>query len=125
VSHLPNYKLELPYVPPSQNQRRGEHWAKTRARKKKLQDDLFVLMLAEKLPKGLTRVHATASIRLPQNRRRDEGNYRDALEKALGDALQLQWLPDDTPEFFTFGALTFEEETGAARTTITLEVERA
>lgn len=116
------HELELPSVPPSQNTRRGEHWAATRRRKAQLQADFFILLTQAKLPK-LSKVHATASIRLPKNRRRDEGNYRDALEKALGDALQLQWLPDDTPEHFTFGAVVFEEETGAPRTRITLEVE--
>lgn len=115
------FELEFGNVPPSQNKRRGEHWAVTRRRKAQLQSDFFTAMLAAKVPKPLAHVHATARIRLPKNRRRDEGNYRDAIEKALGDALQLQWLRDDTPEYFTFGEVTFEEP-GKARMVVVLEV---
>lgn len=117
-------ELEFREVPPSQNTRRGEHWAKTRRRKQVWQDYFFIAMMEQRIPK-LARVHATAEITLPKNRRRDEGNYRDVLEKALGDALQLQWLPDDTPEFFTFGEVTFSPESGTTRLLVTLDCEVA
>lgn len=117
---MQTYTLVVPRAPVSQNKRRGEHWSATRRRKQGWMDDLFIVLLENKVPKNIRKAHATAVVRLPANRRRDEGNFRDLLEKALGDALQLQWLPDDTPEHFTFGALTFEQ--GAAQTTITLEV---
>lgn len=116
------YELELPYAPPSQNKRRGEHWGTTRRRKAQIEGDLMKLLLLQRVPRlnGL-KVHATAVVRLPKNRRRDEGNYRDVLEKALGDTLQLHGLDDDTPDYFTFGEITFDQ--GQAQTTITLEVE--
>lgn len=117
-------ELEFGNVPPSINTRRGEHWAKTRKRKQDWQDWFFLALLEQKVPK-LKKVHATAAIRLPRSRRRDEGNYRDVLEKALGDALQLQWLADDTPEFFTFGEVTFDKEPGRSRTIVRLECEVA
>lgn len=117
-----NVRLEFGNVPPSVNRRRGEHWSKTRKRKQEWQDWFFIALMEQKLPK-LARVHATAEITLPKNRRRDEGNYRDVLEKALGDALQLQWLPDDTPEFFTFGEVTFNPESGKAKLVVTLDCE--
>ena len=115
------FELELGNVPPSQNTRRGEHWSKTRKRKSDLQGDLMIVLLHQKVPKKLVRVHATAVITLPKNRRRDEGNYRDVIEKALGDTLQLGWLPDDTPDYFTFGEITFEQ--GKERLVIKLDVE--
>jgi hypothetical protein len=91
--------------------------------KRALQRDLHLLLQAENVPRPIPggRVRATAELLFPTARRRDEGNYRTALEKALGDALSpapskedlahgiepLRWLPDDTPDRFTFGAVTF------------------
>lgn len=119
------YELELHDAPKSINaQSRGSHWPFTRE-KQKWQSMFFIALSAAKVPKGLAKVHATAVLRFPQKRRRDEGNYRAMLEKALGDALQLQWLPDDTPEHFTFGEVTFDDERGKLRTVVTLEVEHA
>jgi hypothetical protein len=120
---MERYELLIGRAPVSQNKRRGEHWATTRRNKQQWMDDFFIALLEAKVPKDIRRAHATAVIRLPKNRRRDEGNFRDVLEKALGDALQLQWLDDDTPDYFTFGAVTFEQ--GAAQTVVTLEVWRA
>lgn len=97
----------------------GNHKAK-----RTLQADLVRLLLAAGVPQPIPggRVRATAELLFPAPRRRDEGNYRDSLEKALGDALspaptkeervlglkpQHVWLADDTPEHFTFGAVTF------------------
>lgn len=102
---------------------RGAGHARHRA-KRALQADLARLLLAENVPRPIPgdRVRASARLLFPAYRRRDEGNYRTALEKALGDALApaptkeerelgLQpmfcWLTDDTPAHFTFGAVTF------------------
>lgn len=81
--------------------------------------------MAERCPRGLATVHASASLRFAVRRRRDEGNYRTPLEKALGDALvNGGWLPDDTPEHFRFGGVLIEPDTGPARTIVTIEWER-
>src|SRR5947207_1933958 len=78
-----------------------------------------MLLLAEQLPRRLERVEASAVLTFPTRRRRDEGNYRALLEKALGDALvEGRWLVDDTPERFTFGTVSFAE--GQPRTAIEL-----
>ena len=103
--------------------RRGASIAWHKA-KRTLQADLMALLLAAGVPKPIPggRIRATAELKFPDRRRRDEGNYRAMLEKALGDALApapskeerelgLQpahvWLDDDTPDRFTFGAVTF------------------
>jgi len=117
--------IELVYndVPPSLNRlgTRGSRWTVTR-QKTRWQDIFEQLLMASGLLRDQEQIRATAQIRLPVRRRRDEGNYRWLLEKALGDALvNGRWLPDDTPEYFTFGEVTFEEP-GPARTTVTLEV---
>lgn len=103
---------------------RGAGLGRHRA-KRALQRDLTDLLAAAGVPRPIPgdRVRATADVLMPTARRRDEGNYRTALEKALGDALgpPVQsaeeraygippaegYLPDDTPEHFTFGAVTF------------------
>lgn len=64
----------------------------------------------------------TASLRFPVKRRRDEGNFRALIEKALGDALQNGgWIPDDTPELYRFGELKFDDKTGPPQTSLLLE----
>jgi hypothetical protein len=60
-------------------------------------------------------VEAAASLRFTTKRRRDEGNFRATLEKALGDALvgdraawpEGRWIPDDTRDHFRFGDIDF------------------
>lgn len=110
-------------IPPSLNTigTRGSHWVVAR-HKKRWQGAYEALLLSSTLPRGLERVEATASLRFPVRRRRDEGNYRWLIEKALGDALvNGGWLQDDTSAEFRFGRVEFEEETGPARTTIRIE----
>lgn len=124
-----SYTLSIPGTPPSLNAAKlgskGAHM-KFHREKKKWEGMCVVALLEQKVPKGLTRVRATAVCRFPQKRRRDEGNFRYLLEKALGDALQINGnLSDDTADEFNFGKLAFDPETGTPLTTITLEVERA
>lgn len=133
---------ELDVAPPRsmnaapQRSSRGAAIARHRA-KRALQADLARLLLAANVPRPIPgdRVRASARLLFPTERRRDEGNYRTALEKALGDALapapskeerelglqpMFRWLTDDTPEHFTFGAVTFGHTRGAALCTIRL-----
>jgi hypothetical protein len=101
-----------------QRSSRGAGLARHKA-KRALQNDLAMSLLAADVPRPIPggRVRATATVYSPTRRRRDEGNYRTGLEKALGDALAphdpdapFRWLPDDTPDRFTFGAVTFAWE---------------
>lgn len=110
-------------VPPSLNTVATKHWRVFQREKKKWQDLLEDHLMVARVPKGLTRVHATAAMRFPMARRRDEGNFRWMLEKALGDALTNgRWLEDDTAAQFTTGAVSFEDERGPRRCTITLTI---
>lgn len=112
--------LTLAYTPPSLNRVLYQHWAQQRAAKVALQRDLGVLLMASPFPAGrAASVDASATIRFPTRRRRDEGNYRAVLEKALGDALVPRWLPDDTPDRYRFGVVTFTH--GPPATIITLD----
>lgn len=120
---------ELEFTPPASmnatpnRSSRGAGNARHKA-KQALRADLQRLLVAADVPRPIPggRVRASAVLLFPTQRRRDEGNYRTALEKALGDALAPAptkeerlhglaplwvWLPDDTPAHFTFGAVTF------------------
>jgi hypothetical protein len=110
-------------TPPSLNRMgtRGSHWATSRA-KKQWQQNLGMLLLVNRIPRNLQHVTASAVLRFPTRRRRDEDNHSWLLAKALGDALVNGWLPDDTPEHFRFAGLTFDPEPGPRRTTITLRL---
>lgn len=93
--------------------------------KQRWEGNFQIRLLTEKVPRHLKRVEASAVLTFPSKRRRDEGNFRFMLEKALGDTLVGGgWLEDDTPDGYSFGRLTFAEERGPAMTVVRLEVER-
>lgn len=122
---MSTYVLDIPDVPPSINQfgfgGRGVHMKMHRL-KKSWEYLIWVTLLETGVPKRLKKVTAKACLRFKTKRRRDEGNFRWILEKALGDVLQENGhLPDDTPDQYRFTELTFEEETGHPRTLLTLE----
>ena len=122
------YELSIPEVPPSLNGMgfggRNSHM-KLHRLKRKWEGLMQITLLEVRLPKGLSKVRATARLRFPVKRKRDEGNFRWLLEKALGDVLQSAGhLSDDTPDEFTFTGLDFDPVKGPPRTTITLEVFR-
>lgn len=113
------FQLELPGIPKSLNQvgSRGGHFAFHRE-KKHWEGMLFIALNQAKVPRGLLSVDASAVLHPPTAHRRDTGNYRTMLEKALGDALQLGWLADDGPDFYAFNDLTFGEKAKAPGLTI-------
>ena len=118
------YRLEVPGIPKSLNRigSRGSHFAWHRE-KRMWQDMLAIALRVAKVPTELAYAEATAVLYPAVRRRRDEGNYRAVLEKALGDALVAGgWLADDTPELFRFGRLVFGEVRGTPLTVVTLDV---
>lgn len=112
-------------TPPSLNRVGGSGaWPQWNRHKKRWQADVEVwlmLLTADRtLPPLLEHVDVSARLRFPLRRRRDTGNYQALLEKAIGDALvNGQWLLDDTPEYYRFTGLTFDQALGPAKTTIT------
>lgn len=114
--------LSYPDTPPSFNKvgHSGSRW--TWSRQKKLwQGYIEVMLLIEKVPRGLAKVEARAELWFPTKHRRDTVNYRTLLEKCLGDALvNGAWIEDDTPEFFSFTTIAFGH--GPALTKLILAV---
>jgi hypothetical protein len=115
--------IALGYLPSSFNRTAHAHWRAAHRAKQQLQRDLEIVLLAARVPRPVPggRVEASALLLVPDRRRRDEGNYRTPLEKALGDALvNGRWLPDDTPAHYAFGGLVFEHARGIRATRLTL-----
>lgn len=108
-------------TPPSLNTMgmRGSYW-KSQSAKKRWQLTLGMLLIESRLPRALECVEASAVLRFPARRQRDEGNFRWLLEKALGDSLVPLWIANDTPDRYRFFGVEFDPEPGPALTTITV-----
>jgi hypothetical protein len=78
-----------------------------------------------RVPRRLKRVEVTATLRFKQQRRRDSGNFRPLLEKALGDVLVSgSWLEDDTADLYSFGAVELLAPVDRPETIVVLDYER-
>jgi hypothetical protein len=85
------------------------------AMKKAWQALLLERLQASQLPQRLARVLVEGQCTFPTRARRDQGNHRFMLEKALGDALvQGGWLEDDDWERYEFGGLSAVHERGVS-----------
>jgi Holliday junction resolvase RusA-like endonuclease len=116
-------QVALGYLPQSANATMYRHWSKVRAAKQALQHDLELVLLAARLPRPIPGgyVEATATLLVPDRRKRDEDNYRGPLSKSLGDALTNGgWIVDDDPSHFRFGRLAFEHSPGVRATRVRL-----
>lgn len=73
------------------------------------------------LQRGLGYVLVEGQCCFPDRIRRDQGNFRYLLEKALGDVLtEGGWLDDDSWDFYEFGRLRKTYEKGVSWTALTL-----
>jgi hypothetical protein len=115
--------LSVPGTPPSFNAiGYRSHWAVGQRHKKQWQKDLSTALMVAQVPRGLESVKVTATLRFKQRRRRDEGNFRVILEKALGDALvEGGWLSDDTADQYRFGELSLLAPVDRPETIVVLE----
>lgn len=118
--------MEYADTPPSMNTNKVRDWRSFGREKKRWEGIFCGLLMKHQIHKGATSVRAKAMIRFPTNRRRDEGNFRMLIEKALGDALQvMKVIPDDGPEQYRFEQVNFDHTKGNKLTTVTLDIEYA
>lgn len=69
------------------------------------------------LPRGLAHIAVDGVATFPDRARRDQGNYRALIEKALGDAfVEGGWLDDDDWTHYEFGSLSYAYEAGRSST---------
>lgn len=118
--------LSIPATPPSFNAiGLRSHWAVGRNEKLKWQGWLSIALMEQKVPRRLKSVSAAATLRFKQRRRRDEGNFRVLLEKALGDALvEGGWLADDTSDLYRFGRVELLAPVDRPETIVVLDYVR-
>jgi hypothetical protein len=91
------------------------------AQKRQWQSLLIDLLSASGLPRPLERVLVEGEATFPTRQRRDQGNHRFLIEKALGDALvEGRWLRDDSWEQYEFGNLMASYEKGVSATRLIL-----
>lgn len=85
--------------------------------KKGWQDALTLALEQSGLPLNLDRVLVEGVMCFPERRRRDQGNHRFIVEKALGDALHAGgWLADDDWSHYEFGGLAYRHAPGESWT---------
>lgn len=121
-------QIVLNSVPDSLNKATRGRGIATHRKKKLLEEEMVMRLLAAGVPKSLTRVEVSASLRFPTRHRRDPDNFGFLLAKAMGDALAPhsalhphRWLQDDTAEYYAFfQPVTFEKEIGSPRTILSL-----
>jgi hypothetical protein len=90
----------------------ANHFAYQEA-KKRWQSMLTELLDATDLPRPCASVHVEGLCCFPDRIRRDQGNFRYFIEKALGDALVAGgWLADDDWDHYEFGGLAKTYERG-------------
>lgn len=108
-------------APPSMNVLGSGNQFVYQAHKKAWQEALIAQLEQADLRRPLNRVVVEGEVTFPDRRKRDQGNHRFFLEKALGDALVTGgWLADDDWERFEFGGLAQSYEKGVSRTRLML-----
>ena len=111
--------FSLPFLPPSLNAYRNNHWRKQRSEEKTWKDYIAVKWAEMGRPK-LKTVRIAMVFSFPNRRTRDLDNYLATGSKLVGDAIKGLFIPDDNPEHLTAWSFRFEfgEE---AKTTIVIE----
>jgi hypothetical protein len=108
-------------APPTLNALGSGNQFAFQAHKKAWQALLIDLVAETDLPHGLAAVLVEGEMTFPDRKRRDQGNHRFLIEKALGDALvEGGWLEDDDWSRFEFGGLAYRYEKGVSRTRLTI-----
>lgn len=98
----------------------GNHF--TYQNTKRLWQEILTGLLEESgLPKGLGRITVEGTMCFPTRARRDQGNFRFMVEKALGDALRDGgWIEDDDWTRYEFGSLRMAYGRGESWTELVL-----
>lgn len=111
-------------IPPSANAAiYRTHHQKAQRIKKQWQGTFGYLLMAAKLPRGITKVTATVELKFRVRRTRDSDNFYLPISKPLGDALKAGgWIPDDSPEHYAFERVRISDQK-VPRDTMVLHLE--
>lgn len=108
-------------APPSMNVLGSGNQFAYQALKSAWQEILIAKLEEADFPRPCGRVVVEGEVTFPDRRKRDQGNHRFFLEKALGDALTAGgWLVDDDWGRYEFGGLSAVHEAHVSRTRLVL-----
>jgi hypothetical protein len=89
--------------------------------KQQWQSLIVHLLRLTDLPRPCAHILVEGEVTFPTRAKRDQGNFRFLIEKALGDALiEGGWLVDDDWDSYEFGNLTKSYERGVSATRLVL-----
>jgi hypothetical protein len=109
--------FSMPFLPPSLNVYRNDHWRKQRA-EEKIWKDCIALKWAELGRPKLKAVRINMVFTFPDRRSRDLDNYLATGSKLVGDAVKGCFIPDDSPEHLTGWGFRFEFGKKASTTVV-------
>lgn len=115
--------FSLPFLPPSLNAYRNDHWRKQRSEEKTWKDHIALKWVEMGRPK-LKAVRIGMVFSFPDRRTRDLDNYLATGSKLVGDAVKGRFIPDDSPEHLTAWSFRFEFGKEAKTTVIIEEADR-
>jgi hypothetical protein len=120
----PRFVIDVTRVPPSMNDNAiRSHWRGFQKEKKSWQGEIEMLLMVERVKRGgYQRAVAGAFMQFAvRAARRDSGNYKGVVEKALGDALvNYGAIEDDDDKRYLFGGVEFLPDLGPPTTRIFL-----
>jgi len=114
----------LPFLPPSLNVYRRDHWHKQWG-EQKVWKDLIALKWSELGRPKLKDVRIGMVFSFPDRRVRDLDNYLATGSKLVGDAVKGRFIPDDSPEHLAAWSFRFEFGKEAKTTVVIEEVDMA
>jgi len=111
--------FSLPFLPPSLNAYRNDHWRKQRGEEKTWKNYIAVKWAELGRPK-FQAVRIGMVFSFPDRRVRDLDNYLATGSKLVGDAVKGLFITDDSPEHLAAWSFRFEFG-NEARTTVVIE----
>jgi len=111
--------FSLPFLPPSLNVYRNDHWRKQRGEEKTWKDYIAVKWAELGRPK-LKAIRIGMIFSFPDRRTRDLDNYLATGSKLVGDAIKGHFILDDSPEHLIAWSFRFAFG-GEAKTTVVIE----
>jgi hypothetical protein len=117
---MSEYVIEIPEVPRSLNiLGSGSRW--TYIRLKRHWQAMLLHEVGRQQIERTGYVYVEGEMTFPDRHKRDQGNFRFIVEKALGDALQQAGvIADDDWDSYEFGGLSKSYEKGVSRTRLLL-----
>ena len=116
--------FSMPFLPPSLNLCRNDHWRRQREDEKTWKDFIAVKWAELGKPK-LAAVRITVIFSFHDRKTRNLDNYFATGGKLVGDAVKGRFIPDDSPEHLTAWCFRFEFGDEAKTTVVIEEAGRA